>query len=197
MQVFNLNSYSSPLTLRVRVKSDIRFNPKLLGKALKEMRDFLRLSLRELARHSGVSHSQILRIESGEFDCFTSSFVRLCGAMGIRFGDLIERCVTPEYDVYKNAIETQFKASKIVDLDPHSIEALKDLLFGASIAVGCLLRATWPMGVARELDYPTDAIRGKFIAFATYLETGQVDFSRRYIILNELQRNPKDILQRF
>lgn len=184
-----------PPNLSESVKSDIQFDPKLLGKSLSEMRHFLSLSLRELSRASGVSHSQILRIESGEFDCFTSSFVRLCGAMGIRFGDLIERCVKPDYDLYSNAIEAELNNINIPEIEAKL--ALKDLVFGASVALACILRASWPTAVALELDYPNDAIRSKFLKFASHLERQPWDGGKRYIIFKELQQKPMLTLTRF
>jgi transcriptional regulator with XRE-family HTH domain len=155
----------------------------------------LHLSVRALARSSGVSHSQILRIESGEFDCLTSSFVRLCAAMGIPFADLLERCVLPELMIYKNAVD-----SELVNFSPddkNSQEAFADLVFGASIIFSYLVRTSSPVAMAHDFLYPSIDIEERFVQIARQLESRPMDVSQRYIFLNLLQQNPAATLNRF
>jgi transcriptional regulator with XRE-family HTH domain len=155
----------------------------------------LSLSVRALARSSGVSHSQILRIESGEFDCLTSSFVRLCGAMGLPFSDLLECCILVDYGVYEGAVKAEL-AEHFKD-DAESKMALIDLLLGASITISHLLRASDPVSAAGEFWYPSDKIAERLRQIAGQLADRPMDISQRFIFLNQLQQKPAATLSRF
>ena len=63
---------------------------KLLGIVIARARESLRYSYRELAKLSGVSASQILRMESGEFDYSLTKFLRVAESLGIESGRAVE-----------------------------------------------------------------------------------------------------------
>src|SRR5258707_13145412 len=92
------------------METDLALNLRILGRSLREAREALGFSLRELARTSGVSPSQILRIESGEFDCFLSSLVKLCGPIALRPGELLESCLFANWDLYGKAATLELAA---------------------------------------------------------------------------------------
>ena len=93
------------------MKNDLRLDTKLLGSVLRRTRELARIPFRQLASDSGVSTSQIMRIESGEFDCHVSSLISLCGALGIRFGELLQRCVLADSWIYREALNREIKSN--------------------------------------------------------------------------------------
>lgn len=155
----------------------------------------LHLSVRRLARSSGVSHSQILRIESGEFECLSSSLVQICGALGLPFGEMLERCTVADLEFYSGAVEAELAG--IVKEDTERKRALIDLVFGASVALSYILRASNPVAVAKELIYPSGEIATKFRRFAEHITTQPLDAGQRFIFLNRLRSRPAETLREF
>ncbi|MBE0544003.1 MAG: helix-turn-helix transcriptional regulator [Verrucomicrobia bacterium] len=180
------------------MKNDLEFNKEALGAALRERREYLNLSLRELARASGVSHSQILRIESGEFDCLISSYVRLCGAMGINSCELLERCIMPDTGIYQVALEAELRktCSVMPQLPDAKRSALADLVFGGCNILVYLLHSQNPVGLAKEFDYPSEALKSKFCGFAARVAVKMDPRTRREFI-RQLQTTPVATFARY
>lgn len=181
------------------MKNDLELQTKVLGEALRETREYLGLSLRELARASGVSHTQIMRIESGEFDFFTVSFVRLCGAMGIKFSELLERCITPDTDIYRKAIEAELKTHfpEQFHTGEDSRNALKDLVFGGCNIMVYLLRSSTPIELASEFDYPTEAVKNRFLGIAERIRGQKLDLKTRVTLIGLMQTSPVATMRKY
>lgn len=150
------------------------------------------LSIRRLASNAGISHSQIVRIESGDFDCTVNSYVAICGALGIRFSDLLERCTTLNGDLYWNALANEFEKPlpKQFQTDQKSLNALRTLAFGSAIALGWLLRVTSPRSHAIRLIYPRESLMRAFISLAIDLESNPLALNQRVALLRQLQEAP-------
>jgi transcriptional regulator with XRE-family HTH domain len=181
------------------VQADLRFDPSILGKTLWKVRSLLRISVRQLARITGISHSQILRIESGEFDCLASSLIRLCGPLGIQFSDLLERSVLPDYEVYEKAVAEELAKGtpEVFPQDEQSKRAIKDLVLGGSIVLSYLLRASHPDRRAAEFDYPTKGIEERFHSIGVSLANCPPGLMTRFEFLRRLTSEPLEALRRF
>src|SRR5579872_7011258 len=81
------------------IENDLLFRPPRFGTLIKAARMRLGFSLRDLAAMSQVSPSQIVRLESGEFDCTALTMGRLFGALALHpqkaMGYCVEVCINP------------------------------------------------------------------------------------------------------
>lgn len=178
---------------------DVEFSPEILGKTLARARKSLRISLRDLSKVSGVSPSQILRIESGEFDCLVSSLVRLGVALGIRFTVLLEHSLSEIRSPYQISLTREVATPLDLELPdtPDNKEALKDLVLGGCSVVTRLMRSANPVAVANELEYPSQEIEQRFMKLAgsiaahNYTPRTCVDF------ITTLQSRPFHTLRSF
>jgi len=129
-----------------------------LGFYLRTARTRLGYSLRELEGISGVSDAQIRRIECGDFNCAIDTFLRLCVALGLPFGELLECIATP----------TESLVMKSLNSDP----AVKALLREAGMlsdwqrAVGLQLLASLGLLLAHCVFSSNPAKRFADSAFA-------------------------------
>lgn len=69
----------------------IAFSVKSIGQVLRAARLAARISFRDLARESGISMTQLQRMEEGKTDYALTRFIRICFALGLPPGDVMER----------------------------------------------------------------------------------------------------------
>lgn len=199
-QAKTLDSFHSALNASpCSVKSDLNFEPEILGATLRDVRLALGVGIRQLARGSGVSPSQILRIESGEFDCFVSSIIRLCAPFGIRLSELLERCAIPNYELYATALEAELLRGYPPEFpsDDPSQKALKDLVLGGAVIFSYLLRAARPELRSAEFHYPSSAIEDRFTSIAVALANNPPALTSRSTFLEFLTTVPLKTLRQY
>jgi transcriptional regulator with XRE-family HTH domain len=78
------------VTQQIASNPVITLDLKSVGSVLKLARENLRYSFRELASKCGVSATQLMRIESGEFEYSVAKLAQICWSLGVPVGDLIE-----------------------------------------------------------------------------------------------------------
>jgi len=120
------------------------------------------------------------------------SYVCICGALGLRFSDLLERCVAPDSDLYWNAIAEELKKPLPPGFsdDKKSLQSLQNLAFGMCSVVAWLLRVSSPKRCAEALHYPADSLREDFISLANDLEVNPLTMKQRGEFLRKLQSSP-------
>jgi len=177
--------------------ADLKLDLRLLGRALRGTREKVGISLRTLSKDCGISPSQIVRIESGEFDCLLSSLVRIGAALGVRISDLIEVCVNPDYDLYQKALLAESATQLPAGLanEKHAAKAINGLVFGGAVILASLFRSSHPKKLAREFDYPSPAIADRFLAISESLEEKPPSLTARRWFLEKLQAKPEETLQ--
>lgn len=107
-------------------------NYLLLAEVLKRKRIKLGLSQRELGRLSGVSHTEIFRIENGErLEYNLTILLKLCDILGI---NIIELLIATGYlsknymDILKNTIEVPKNFAEVQEESKCSKCPFEDLL---------------------------------------------------------------------
>jgi transcriptional regulator with XRE-family HTH domain len=90
--------------LRSRVTTQIQFRREVLAENLRRIRQALGYSLRDLGKAAGISHSHILKIETGKYDFQVETLGRLAIAMNVPPGLLLDSAVVPASTSYEQAI---------------------------------------------------------------------------------------------
>ena len=164
----------------------------MLGACLRRARLHLGISTRGLAKAADLAPSQISRIESGKFDCMISSYVRICGALGLSFCDLLDRSVLIDYDIYRLAVTAQLHKCVPAgfEKDQGSLEAFTALAVGACIAFSSIIRSANPKRCAKELFYPAPDVESRFVEVAEEVEINPLSMTARVDLFNGLQSYP-------
>ncbi|HMJ88983.1 MAG TPA: helix-turn-helix transcriptional regulator [Candidatus Acidoferrum sp.] len=177
--------------------SDIIFDTRRLGDGVRGVRAVLGISLRDVGEAAGVSASQVLRIESGEYDCNVSTLVSLCGALGIRYGALIEYCATIDMSLYaKAAQEEQARPNFLIykSSDQKREKAFVDLVAGSAVVLAYLVRAENPLRKVAGFEFPLDSQKAAFVRYAEQHVKENAPVEERYGSLSELRTSPARLL---
>lgn len=164
--------------------ADLIFRSESIGYWLRESRLQRGLSLRELEALSGVSNSEISKVESWRQDCRFESFVRLCAALGIPPGRILDdssfsnvgvfhRCLLADPDF--NAIVTELRADKY--REPLALNLASACTFAA-----ILLRCSCALRRASAATYPNVEMKSAYAAFAARLDAADDHLERSGII---------------
>lgn len=86
------------------LNKEIQFSRAVLADNLRRVRQGLGYSLRDLARLTGLSHSHILKIETGRHDFQVETLGKLAIALGVPCGLLMDSAVTPSSTAFEQAI---------------------------------------------------------------------------------------------
>ena len=65
---------------------------KICGEQIKKLREYKRLSLRQLADKSGISYTAIRNYENGERPMDLNQLCRLCDALGKDLKQFLDEC---------------------------------------------------------------------------------------------------------
>jgi transcriptional regulator with XRE-family HTH domain len=175
---------------------DFLYLRQLVGIYLRQWREKSGVSLRELEARSGVSNSEISKIESGSQACRLESFVRLCAALGVPCGYILDHVIVFDFAAYypqikgHPAFQSMFK-----DYVPiQSVLAANIAVFAA--VASQLVLSTRPSVKAASIEYPHSDIRQAFLAFARALDKS-IPPSERVTLLKVLQSDPWDTLITF
>src|SRR5713101_10199907 len=86
--------------------SDLLFWNGALGMYLRNARLAHGLSLRELERQTGVSDSEIHKVETGNQECRLSSFIKLCSALGVPCGLVLDQVISSSFAYFAKIVPT-------------------------------------------------------------------------------------------
>jgi transcriptional regulator with XRE-family HTH domain len=169
---------------------------KALGFYLRRQRVRMGFSLRELEWRSGVSDSIILQIESGRQDCKLESFVRICGALGVSPGHVLDFVSAVDCEPYLDKIASSKSVINATVKYEQSREFIVANLAMVALFVSHLVRCSRPLERAKSVKYPFPKLKGGVVKFAELLER-EVSPSERVSILEALVSDPIGELTRF
>jgi transcriptional regulator with XRE-family HTH domain len=175
--------------------ADLFFWNAVLGGYLRGTRLRNGLSLRDLERKSGVSDSEIFNIESGDQECRLSSLVKLCAALGVPTGIVLDQVVSSNFMHFWEHVSQDVALSRLTrrwlrrnPMVDHGIET--QLAIFCSV-VADLLRCSNAFKKAHSFTYPKDGdeLRKAFEDFARRLDSLD-DPLGRSSILTALNKEP-------
>lgn len=167
---------------------DWMFPPELVGVYLRRARWALGWTVRQLESKSGVSHSELLRVELGEQECRLQTFVRLAAAMGLPAGRVIDDLVQCNSAVFAvrvgldPAFNTLIKTLGVED--DRGVLSLRNFIANWATFAAQLLRYGYAQRQASRVWYPSDEARAAFLAFARRCDA--IENLRRRLALQEL-----------
>lgn len=165
----------------------------VLGVLLRQAREGAGLSLRQLESRSGVSNSEISKLESGSQDCRLESFARISAALGIPSGRLLDAVLFVDFAAYAVRINAHPSFLKITSRQADLRELLAaNIAIIAAFAVQLVLSAR-PMDVAASVDYPGAPLRDSFHKFASQLENVMTGIDRQ-LLLRRFDEHPIETL---
>ncbi len=150
---------------------ELIFLKQWIGGDIREIRVRAGMSLRELEKASGVTDSEIYKIEAGLQDSRLDSFVRICAALGVKVGQMIDDAVLPNMNHYMEPIERAGTAKdfcKSLGVSDGGVEALVASLLGSYAAfIHHLLIASDPVRLSLDASYPSTDFAVRCQSFAT------------------------------
>jgi transcriptional regulator with XRE-family HTH domain len=161
---------AKPKSQQAAPAAELIFGRELLGRYLKRSRENARVSLRYLEMITGVSNSEISKIESGCQDCRLETFIRLCAALGVSGGAVIDQVLMADLRPYLQAIATHPALPGFVGKQEAASILVPNL---AVIAAFCahLIRCSRPRERAKGVACPTVALRNVILKYARRVET--------------------------
>ena len=173
--------------------TDLTYWAQFFGPYLRKLRTERGLSLRELERLSGVNDSDIHKIETEGQDCRLDSFIRLCAALGVPWGMILDDLITSRPSFFSKLLAVDADFLKILDEigAPLTVEReyLKSQMASCCCVFAHLLRCSNPTRKAMLLEYPDPKLKESFLRFADDW-THRVDHVERTNVLSALKRSP-------
>jgi len=177
-----------------------QFDQKIIGECLRRGRLSVGLSIRNLAAGSGVSASQILRIESGEYDIRLSTLVKVANCVGLSAGLVLEQGIVVNIGAYAKMIG-QFGIDELfAQLPARRRKEAKEsrlivLCAAASSAAAYVLQSSDPVRISQLIAFPGSVMAAAYNRFAKEeLETAAVE--DRVAMKRELEAEPLAFLLR-
>jgi len=183
------------------MEKEFDFRQEALGEMLRKARHSCHLSLRELAKASGLSAGHICRIESGEFEIQLPTFVRLAVPLGVPCGTILERAISVNVMHYLQAVKEDPELTPFIPRDGlKSKKAIEErdrrgLLFLCNLCAGLsyLLKSSNPVRLVEAIDFPTQNLKTQFARAAEEIHSTYDSFSR-ISDLDDLRKFPAQVL---
>lgn len=179
--------------------SDLIYKSEQAFALLRWLRERRGLSQRALAALTGIAHSEIQRIESNQQECRVSSLVRICSALDVPAGWVLDVMVQSNIALFHRKVLNDPGFSVLIEslqiIDKTSEKAAASLLSQACILAAILLRVSAPLRRAAFHNYPTEDWRDRFLSFAQRLESNTKAHDRARS-LRLLREQPVAQLQR-
>src|SRR5271168_4806722 len=167
-----------PKTMKVSEEESLE-NPDLiwrtenLGALLRAIRSDRGISIARLEELTGVGHSEIHRVETGQTECRIESLVRMAASLGVKPGWILDRTVWTNVSFYHKRILAEPGYKKVVErMGIHSQdgrERLAEPLASACTLAALLLRCCDPVSRAGDVEYPHSEWKKRFTAYAAKL----------------------------
>lgn len=179
--------------------SDLLFWNNALGMYLRDARMRAGLSLRELEKRSGVSDSEIHKIETGSQECRLSSFIKVCAAIGIPGGLVLDQVVSSSMAYFHPIVEKDSTLESFINAHWKVNSFGKRALTG-QIACLCsvaahLLRCADATRKAASFQYPDPHTERVFVDFGRTVDETSEGLER-LSILAALEQSPLAELER-
>lgn len=167
-----------------------------LGRKVRDAREDLRISYRDLAAAAGVSPSQILRMESGEFDVSVTNFIKVARTLRLTIGLIAESVVAePVWSEVKEAAERdrdlQLAASpENTKAFSHRLECLEHLVSVLASAVIEVTLSSNPQDMARRLSFEFAPVQAALMEFAARVDVSTTSTEERAALINSIIEQP-------
>ena len=149
--------------IRAKQAGPVKVNLSALGARMKEARESLRYSLRQLSQKCGISPSQLLRLESGKVDC----------SLGLPVGALVEDVTAYGVEFPTEGFPEEVRAL----LAPKGKggmasrrKRLDEFMRAHFHAARRLLTDSAPMGVIRDSDFTRGDTKVRYMVVAGMAE---------------------------
>lgn len=173
---------------------ELASSAKFLGMVLKEHREKAGLSLRQLKELSGVTNSEISKIESGSQSCRLDSLLRICAALGVSVGAVADSVLTVQSFFYEDAIAENSEFIAIAEKRKMAHDQAFFLACALAGFASQLVLSSKPTVIAQQIGYPTEALRTAFLRFANRVESEMRAAARR-VFLSDLKQRPIETLK--
>lgn len=142
---------------RRTAQRQIYLSLQLIGRVLRFARERLNYSYRQLAEKCDVSATQLLRMESGEFEYSALKLFNVCVTVGLPFGELMEYGTVRSFDLSGRIVPPAEIASLLESFEGHEYGERHEI-FWQSIdscfhAALTLLTCADPIGRAYDFRY--------------------------------------------
>jgi transcriptional regulator with XRE-family HTH domain len=152
------------------VNTDLNWHDTVPGGLLRVLRKDRGYSLAQLEALSGVSDSEIHRVETGQQDCGIQSLVRLCAALGTTPGFLLDRALDSKRWEFEKRIERDADflslKSSLALTSPDKVWGFMDALIQICQAVSVLLRCSDPVAFVKNYKLPLAEWQERLAEFA-------------------------------
>lgn len=164
------------------VGEKIFFLRQTLGTYLKNARLKMGFSLRDIEQRCGVSDSEIFKIESGNQDCRLETFVRLCAALGISWGQVLDDMVCSNFVPFADRLDQDPLIVHFTKRYPEMREYV-----ASNVAMICalavhLVHCSDPVARAGAVEYPSETLKQAFSTFAQCLRKKETPAERLSVI---------------
>jgi transcriptional regulator with XRE-family HTH domain len=175
-------------------KYPFTLDPKRVGSVIKTARENLRYSFRELSGLCGVSPTQLMRIESGEYEYSMEKCFRVCISLGLAIAEVIDyatqRDWVPEASMdmipnyVRDALGTKHKGKLLQKLLERHDRYGWNIFYLAAI----VLTSVNPVDRIRRTGFPTPELKKEFEDFATMSQN--LSNVERITLLHALRKEP-------
>ena len=152
------------------VPENFALDKKVLGHLLRELRDEELVSVRELAKIAGLDFSHLSKIELGRTEVSLGKFLRLCYALQMPPGLILEGCAVVSCGIYDAAFynddDVKEQSSNGGTLDYEKRKLTSDFLSGTALALSYVLKSSNPVLMLEHLDFPVSGQKEDFKKFA-------------------------------
>jgi transcriptional regulator with XRE-family HTH domain len=180
--------------------SDLRFNAELAFRCLHLLREKRGLTQRALGALGNIAHSEVQRVESGQQECRLSSFIAICGELGVPPGWVLDLMIRSNPALFFQRLEGDPGFTNLMESLGITVKREREDL-ALHLASACelaavLLRLSAPRRRAQFQHYPTDEWRSCFLEFARRVESFAESFDRMATLV-ALRNKPVATLKRF
>ncbi len=177
---------------------DVIFARDTLGTILRDLRSQLGISLREMEKRSGVTDSEIHKIETAQQECRLESLVSICAALGVPPGRVLDDAFTANTGLFNQCISADAGFPRLLEeykmTDSAERRDVPMILAQFCAVAAYLIRCAAPIRAARFLDFPSDSINAHFLRFSEHLDR-MGDGLERLSILESLMTTPISTLR--
>jgi len=156
---------------------DLIWQTENLGALLRALRTDRGISISRLEELTGVGHSEIHRVETGQTECRIESLVRMAASLGVKPGWLLDRTLWTNVAFYHKKILAEPGFKKLLErmgaTTSEAKERLAEHLASACTLAALLLRCSDPISRAQDVQYPQAEWKKRFTAYAEKL--GQME----------------------
>ena len=174
-----------------------QYNQAVIGQIVRRARTLIGVSIRELSARSGVSTSQILRVESGEFDIMLSTLLKICRCLGIPAGLVLEQGALPNPGFYakligESGVSELLTASPAAQRPRNARARLTIFCAHISMAAASLLQSSYAAKLVQLIAFPLPELVHPFTIFADTIDRLTVE--DRVSLQRTLDSDPLGVL---